>query len=62
MSIDGGPWTEITAWAGPWTADERWWDPDGCRRLARLQVVLDGGNAHLLLREGGRWWLEASYD
>ncbi|HEY2430926.1 MAG TPA: DNA polymerase Y family protein [Acidimicrobiales bacterium] len=62
MSIDGGPWTEITAWAGPWTADERWWDPDGCRRLARLQVVLNGGNAHLLLREGGRWWLEASYD
>lgn len=35
----------VRAWAGPWCVDERWWDPVGHRRRARLQVVLepDGG-------------------
>jgi protein ImuB len=52
----------IAAWAGPWPADERWWDPDGHRRRARLQVVTHDGVAHLLALEGGRWHLEATYD
>jgi protein ImuB len=52
----------ITAWAGPWPVDERWWDPEAHRRRARFQLVLEGGDAHLVSVEGGRWWVEATYD
>ena len=52
----------VASWAGPWPCDERWWDPDAHRRRARLQVVDDAGDAHLLAAEGGSWWLEATYD
>jgi len=61
LSVAGGPWAPVEAWAGPWPAEERWWDPHGHRRRARLQV-LAGGHAHLLALEGGRWWVEATYD
>ncbi len=53
---------QITAWAGPWPIDERWWDPAGRRRRARFQVVTDDGRAHLLVLTQGRWWLAATYD
>ncbi|TAK70266.1 MAG: DNA polymerase Y family protein [Actinomycetota bacterium] len=36
----GGIDRAVLAWAGPWTLDERWWDPAAARRVARLQVVL----------------------
>jgi protein ImuB len=62
ISVDGGQWTEITAWAGPWLVDEHWWDPDAHRRRARWQVVTADGTAHLLAVEGGRWSVEATYD
>jgi len=62
MAIDGGASAEVRAWAGPWPADERWWDPAAHRRRARFQVVLAGGVAHLLAVEGGEWWVEATYD
>ena len=52
----------MAAWAGPWPYLERWWDPEGRRRRARLQVVTDSGVAYLLVVEAGRWWLEATYD
>jgi protein ImuB len=52
----------VVAWAGPWPCDERWWDPRGHRRRARLQVVTADGAAHLLMVEAGRWWMEATYD
>ncbi len=51
----------VQAWAGPWPADERWWDPATQRRRARLQVLLDDGTAHLVTVEGGVWYLEATY-
>nr|MBA3289205.1 DNA polymerase Y family protein [Acidimicrobiia bacterium] len=51
----------VTAWAGPWPLDERWWDPAQHRRVARLQVVTDDGAAHLVLAEQRRWWLAAAY-
>ncbi len=51
----------VQEWAGPWPADERWWDVMAHRRRARMQVVLDDGSAHLLVIEDGTWWLEASY-
>jgi protein ImuB len=60
VSIAGAAAKEVTAWAGPWPIEERWWDRGG-RRRARIQVLMDGGEAHLLSRERGRWWVEASY-
>jgi hypothetical protein len=62
LSVAGGPWAEVTGWAGPWPTDERWWSPGGRRRRARMQVVVAGGTAHLLTRERGGWWLEGTYD
>jgi protein ImuB len=61
LSIDGGPWADITAWAGPWPVDERWWT-GAPRRRARWQVVTTEGRAHLLAVEGGRWLVEATYE
>lgn len=52
----------VTAWAGPWPLDERWWRPSVRRRQARFQMVLDDGSAHLCVLESGRWWREATYD
>jgi len=62
LRVEGGDWTAIAAWAGPWPVDERWWDPGAHRRLARLQVTTGEGAAHLLKLTGGRWWVEATYD
>ena len=53
---------EVVGWAGPWPAEERWWDPERARRRARVQVVLADGTAHLLALEQGAWHLEATYD
>ena len=52
----------VTAWAGPWPLDERWWRPSARRRQARFQLVLDDGSAHLCVLETGRWRREATYD
>jgi protein ImuB len=57
-----GGWAVVAAWAGPWPCDERWWDPRGHRRRARLQVTTGGGVAYLLVVEAGRWGVEATYD
>ena len=62
VSVAGGPRTPVVAWAGPWLADERWWDASAHRRRARWQVVTATGAAHLLCLEGGRWTVEATYD
>ncbi len=51
----------IVQWAGPWPAEQRWWDPLTARRRARLQVVLDDGSAHLLAIEHQQWSIEATY-
>jgi protein ImuB len=62
IALDGNPPRRVLSWAGPWPVEERWWDPATHRRRARFQVVLADGAAHLLGIEGGRWWLEATYD
>ncbi len=62
VSLAGGPWTGVVAWAGPWPVDERWWDPATRTRRARIQVVTSTGDAHLLALTAGRWVLEATYD
>jgi protein ImuB len=62
LSIAGGPWTPVVAWAGPWPVEERWWDRSSRRRAARFQLVLASGDSHLVTRERGHWWVEATYD
>ncbi len=59
LSVEKSPWSAVTAWAGPWPSDERWWSRSR-RRSARLQAVT-GAEAHLLLVERGHWWVEATY-
>ncbi|MFZ0170633.1 MAG: DNA polymerase Y family protein [Acidimicrobiales bacterium] len=60
--LPAGRSAEVVGWAGPWPVDERWWDPGGHRRRARLQLLLEDGSAHLLVLEDGRWGIEATYD
>jgi protein ImuB len=60
--VVGGYASAVVAWAGPWPADERWWDAAAHRRRARLQLCREGGSPVLVAREGGRWWCEATYD
>ena len=65
LQIEDSPYRTsaiVTAWAGPWPVDERWWDPAAHRRLVRLQATTDQGAAYLLRLTGGRWWVEAIYD
>ncbi len=57
-----GSGEEVVAWAGPWPVDERWWDPRRHRRRVRVQVVLGNGVAHLVVLDGGRWSIAATYD
>jgi protein ImuB len=62
VRVGEGPLVAVRAWAGPWPVEERWWDADAHRRQARLQVVLEGGAAHLLVLEGGTWACFGTYD
>ncbi|MGH9104127.1 MAG: DNA polymerase Y family protein, partial [Acidimicrobiales bacterium] len=61
LSVGAGPPVGVVDWAGPWTCDERWWDRRAGRRCARLQVACADRQAHLLVREAGRWRVEATY-
>jgi len=62
VSVGGGPWLEVTAWAGPWPVAERWWRPRLARRRARFQLVTGDGTAWLAVVQDGRWLIEAKYD
>jgi len=61
LSVEGGPWLAVSAWAGPWLSIERWWRSSR-RKAAWLQVVLDTGAAHLLKSDSGEWRFAATYD
>jgi protein ImuB len=61
VAVHGYGRAEVTGWAGPWPVLERWWDQDGGRRIARMQVTAADGRAWLLVIEQGRWWAEAHY-
>lgn len=58
----------VMSWAGPWPADERWWDPKSAVRVVRMQVVDTQGRAYLVagtMGVGGadaQWCLEGIYD
>ena len=60
--VIGGRSRRVVAWAGPWPLIERWWDERRRRRLARLQVVLGDGSAHLLAVEHQRWHLMGTHN
>src|SRR5690606_36545517 len=62
LSVAGGPWADVVAWAGPWPLEERWWDPVTARRRARLQLVTADGRACLAVLEQGHWHVTATYD
>jgi protein ImuB len=51
----------ISAWAGPWLLEERWWDATRQRRLARFQLLTASGRAFLATVERRQWWLVAEY-
>jgi protein ImuB len=53
---------QVTAWAGPWPVQERWWDTASARAVNRFQIVDSDGTAWLLVLEGEHWWAEARYD
>jgi protein ImuB len=52
----------VTAWAGPWIVDERWWDAQTRQRASRFQLVDDDGIAWLLAFTDPHWIAEARYD
>jgi protein ImuB len=70
IAVRGDPPRRVLTWAGPWPVEERWWEPGGGRRCARLQAVLDaepaghftGPLAILLACEAGRWRVEGIYE
>ncbi|MQA13299.1 MAG: DNA polymerase Y family protein [Pseudonocardiaceae bacterium] len=70
VAVDGRPPRRVLSWAGAWPVDERWWEPGGGLRCARLQAVLDvehgdgsgGPLAVLLARTAGRWQVEGVYE
>ena len=54
----------VTAWAGPWPIEERWWEPSRHRRLAQFQILTgtDEQAGYLVVAEHRRWWVSAHYD
>jgi protein ImuB len=67
LGVGDDPPVAVTSWAGPWPADERWWDPAQSARVARLQLVDVRGRAYLVAGEMHRerppqWTLEGIYD
>jgi protein ImuB len=62
LSLAGAEHVKVASWAGPWMADERWWDRSAHRRQARLQVVTMAGPAYLLTCDRGQWAVEGTYD
>lgn len=61
LAVDGRTPAAVVGWAGPWPVWAHWWAPEG-EPVARMQVVLDGGEALLLVVRGGRWWVVGIYD
>jgi protein ImuB len=53
---------DLTAWAGPWPLEERWWDPATARTAQRFQMVDTSGEAWLLVLDTRGWWAHGRYD
>jgi protein ImuB len=52
----------ITAWAGPWLTEERWWDPSTESRQARFQFHTADTRAWLFTLHQTTWQAQATYD
>ncbi len=61
IAVDGAPPAAVVGWAGPWPVWARWWTPEATP-VARMQVVLDAGEALLLVARKGQWWVVGIYD
>ena len=61
VAVDGRPPAAVVGWAGPWPVWARWWTPEAAP-VARMQVVLDAGEALLLVAREGRWSVVGIYD
>ena len=59
VGVDGAI-RSVTAWAGPWPVDERWWEV-ARRRRARFQLAV-GEEVYLVALDHGRFVLEGKYD
>jgi len=53
---------ELSAWAGPWPLEQRWWDAAAARSAHRFQAVDTDGIAWLLALDAEGWWAEGRYD
>ncbi|HEY0814540.1 MAG TPA: DNA polymerase Y family protein [Pseudonocardia sp.] len=61
IAVDGRAAAVVVGWAGPWPVWAHWWAPDAAQ-AARMQVVLDTGEALLLVLRERRWWVVGIYD
>jgi protein ImuB len=70
IAVGDEPAVAVTAWAGPWPVDERWWSAESASRVVRCQIVDARGRAYLVSAAIGAdgdasacaWKLEALYD
>jgi protein ImuB len=62
MVSQTGARRDLTAWAGPWAIEQRWWDSAAARSIHRFQVVDTSGEAWLLVLDADGWWAEGHYD
>lgn len=59
----GGRALRLSAWAGPWPLDERWWSRGADAGVSwRFQAVDETGCGWLLVLDADGWWAEARYD
>lgn len=52
----------VVSWAGPWPAEERWWDAGAAAVKVRVQLATADGTGWLLMLTDGHWFVEAVYD
>jgi protein ImuB len=62
MLASSGARRTVTAWAGPWPLEERWWDAAAARSTHRFQAVDGEGVGWLLVLDDDGWWAEGRYD
>ncbi len=51
----------IADYSGSWPIESGWWDPAHSTYRTRLQVVTESGQALLLSKENGQWYLTGRY-
>ncbi|MGQ0846287.1 MAG: DNA polymerase Y family protein [Sporichthyaceae bacterium] len=62
LCVGQDPPRRVLSWAGPWPAEERWWDARTARRRVRFQIATADGTGWLLVLEDENWSIEAVYD